>query len=1722
MTIKDSSFPSPPEPYKDRLIDPSQLDPFLHHVVEIDGVKLEIEQIVKGILSEIELARPDHPYLEDCEVSFVGRYVTQLLVKRDCQTNDIDIKVKMPYTPEGLDISNLSLLLEKIVENSLSKLLKLEGPYRENFKKKPGLCPELLTLRDKLAIENYSLPSGTTELPVEISLNTLKDATVPTSDLYDGSFCITFALFDGKLGSKKAGPGEFRLYSLAGPISQIEETVKLCKVRTTALPNESFEQIWFRIVKNITVDKGWDLDAKQNKEFFAKEAKAGELILKNMDSFISKKKLKEPLFYLVNTLFLLPPEDPFPALFLGHLQKNLLKKTENPAPEWLPFLQKVLQEEKNPQEAISLLKGLMPLFAEEVSLKEDNHYQCTFTVNGRNYYILVPPFTEQEKILLSSRRIPQFPLTVSNVKENLAIMDLKDFLFQLKKSLSLASSVEDKTKLSCGSLKQILDHQDKLETIPPLFWEEATIILSLAISEQSKAKPWKDLLMLLIPRIKEAPQEEMKTFLRTLFQKVDALPLPMKEKDPFFYPLHERALLGKPLDLEGFLDQEITPSHTEEIKKCCSLWNMEDPFNFNDNFRTLLQEPEKALKLLEMQLAIENSPDGKIRIALIAYQICKKNPEITLFLEKEIFTKIIPVAEDLQVPYQEILNKRIKHNITEKKPILACNLLKCLPPEDPSISSHLSNLLRACSTNPEKAIQLIQSHFEHHWIAILKEIKEPSLKNTLLTALSRSPNESLQEECLNAFEEDIPRFLALNRDDPLKTIKPLLDKASITRKFNLAQKCIMLADQVDKKVWQDLLNLLVTDANVDSYLQEVPQTIDCLGKWMDFLIPGKLMSEARAIQLFERIQRVQEDPINKLALINRLHPFLKEEDKIVCAEELVRSMQAAIDQNEPLERILPFTTFLLETAGSEKIRSYCFSFFVSNLEKITRLPNTNQNRNTLFKQAEVYFPSSHTQLKAAFVNKRLTLPYDLGPLTLLEAIIANTDNCDFLKESSDLWNNDKINNGLIFLQANPENMKKFIRFASKNMIEFPTSEIIKKMGPHLEEDSRLALFEKGLEELNNLTTAPKRADMEKSLLILLKSSSNKPKLAQTALERLDFYPTGIIKEISSDWKENLISIFIQKIKIQADVIKKLKGPSLEALSINYINCFTEIEKIQRLLERPDVYIPFAKVAYPYIDSLTLNAAEQKTNKTVGIIKSLIKKPFDWSRIPIENQSNALLVLFSCPTFLATQNNIQLLHALKTCPPLLITQKISDKLLRLPSEQKALWIQSLISQLETSSINEDVMFRSLQTHLENGNSRLLEILSLSESTVMGDAESKSTLMKLCDLMIKHRTLPSDKVSACTRALRSILLKNPTLKGCEDLAFNLLKAVHSFRLNSHNSETPLAIQIDFQEYIDFLEKLEVPKGHLIAYLKSERLFLGNSNLYSILKVYDKPQPIFIIKDISIHLALINRIRIHKGTKSENLEIDTSATMLSLYLLSFMCYPNKIPEDDKNNFYQFAKNNIKNPLPLNFLLHEITGDKKIQKFHELVYLSILPAILELSIKELRSLEPEKLESIILDQKSTLIISSASMLLQYLTSSSDLPAHELKEYLLYMIPKLLPDADDLETFFSYYENYVQTGPLPEPFAAPTKRLDYALFLMDLTNHMMGAFMEGKAAPGTLDYLTYKTEQNLSIVSEYLKHDLKPDVIAKLKAIRQENNLPQEKIPALLQDIFNILDTKP
>lgn len=1698
MTSKSSFSNSPSQPYESRSIDSSELAPFLHHVVEINGVKLEVEQIVKGILSEIDLAKQDHPYLEDCEVSFVGRYVTQLLVKKNCQTNDIDIKVKMPHTPEGLDISDLSLLLEKIVENSLTKLLKLEEPYREKFKKNPGLCPKLLTLQDKLAIENYSLSSETKKLPVEISLNTLKDETVPTHALASDSFYISFALFDGKLGSKQAGPGEYRLCSIEGNYAQIEETVKLGKIRTTVLPNDAFEQIWFRMVKDITIDGDWNLDPKSNEEFFTKEAVAGERILKNMDSFISKKEIRAPLFYLVNALFLLPPKDPFPSLFLRHLE-TLLKKAKKPVPEWLSSLEKVLQEEKNPQEAISLLKGLMPLFAEKVSLKEDHHYQCTFTVNGQNYYILVPPFTEDEKHLFSSRRIPQFPLTPSNVKENLSLMSLEKFLLQLKKSLPLATEIEDKTKLSCGSLKQIFtEHHDKLETLSSAFWEEARSIISVAITEQSRPKPWKDLLMLLLPSIKEAPIEEMKTFLRTFFQKVDALPLPMKEKDPFLYPLYARAIMDKSISVGEFLEQEITDSHIEEIKKCCTLWNTEDPFNFNRNFGTLLQEPEKALKLLKMQLAIENSPEGKIKIALRAYQACEMKSELASILEKEFFLEsnreeILLIAERISVPYQTILNRRIEHYIMEKKPVLACSLLKCLPSEDPSIAIHLNNLIKRCEKIPEKAIQVLQSEFAHHSIAVLKE--------------------------------DLPSFLALNKKDPLKTIEPLLVNASPREKNDLAQRCVMLTGEVNEEAQQNLFNLLVKEENVESCLQEVPQTLDCFNKWMNFLKEAHLLSEPVSMQLVERIQRIQEDPINKLIFINRLYPFLKEEDKTICLEQVASTMQRSINQNEPLDKILPFTTFLLKMVVSEeryeKIRFDCFSFFIDRLEEITKLSNTNENRNILFKLAEGYFSSNTTDLKAALVNKCLTLPYERDRVTLLNILITNAENCDFLQRSSEPWSDEKLNNGLIFLQTDPSSMKKFIGFAIKNMIDCPTPDVVKKIGPYLEEDARLILFEKGLEELNKAVMTQKKADIEKSLLILLKSSSNKIKLAKTALERLDFYPAGMIKELSSDWNEDLISIFTQKIKAQAETITKLKGPFLEPQSINYINCLTEIKKPPNLLENPDVYIPFLGVAYPYIFSLSLSPENQKTNKFVGIIESLIKKPLDLSSIPEKNQYDVLLALFSCPTFLATQNNTQLLDAIKNCP-ISIILKMSDRLLTWPSQHKALWVQGLISKLEQGTEDPTLVFQSLQDHLYKKDLELLKILSSSPSTPGKGPRPQSTLMKLTDCIIKYRLLPTDSVSLFTKSLRSILLQNPTLKDSAGLAFKLLKEVHNFRLNQHTPENPLKIQIDFQEYLDFLEKLEVPKGSLIAYLTDNKLFLGNSNLYPILKVYDKPQSIFIIHDMPTHLALINRIRIHKGTKSENLKIDTNLAMLSLYLLSFMSYPYKVPEDDKTNFYSFIKNNIQEDLPLNFLLHEITGDQKIQRFHEILYLIILPTILELSIKELRSLAPKELEQKIFDKRITLIPSSSSMLLYYFTSSSDLPAKELKDYLLYMIPKLFPDTDDLGTFFSHAENYVQRSGMPEHFATPTKRLDYALFLMQLTNHMMATFVEGKVAPKTLDYLAYKTEENLSIVSEYLKHDPKPNVIAKLKAIQQEIALPKEKMPKLLQDICSLLDATP
>ncbi len=1996
-----SSSNSPSPPYDYDPVEPSQLAPFLNHTIEISGKQIKVQDLIEKILSKLDTAKQSNPSLENCEVCFAGRYVTRLLVK-DCETSDIDIKLIISKTKESPELSQISCQLEEIVESALKELLALPNPYRQTFSSR-DLCPSPIIINNKLGVENYVLPSNSQELPVEISLNTLANANVPTHALNSDSFYINFALFNGKLGSKGASPNVYRMYSLDGDCAQVKEDVKAGIIKTTVIASEAFEQIWFRIIKDITLDGGSSLTTETNEQFFAKEAQAGELILKNINSFINKK-IKKPLFYLLNALFLWPPESEFLNLFWGHLQKSIKESLIKPGLEWIAPLQNLLLEEKNPKVAIALLKGLIPHLAKNVILKNESHYQCTFEVDKEKYYILIPIPTDEEKEIIKSKGILSFPkLTLSNLAETLKATTPEGFLYELQHSLPLIPTQEKKTKLFCDSLKQIfLEHQDKMDQLSPAFWNQLTTILSLKTSKIQDKEPWKDLLMTLLFSIPNTPSEEMKTCVTALFSKVHALSPILEEKDKFLYALYAQALLGMPLSLPDFLNLDITDSHIEDIKKFCTLWKIEDPFNFNKNFQELLkQDPAKALKLLEVELAIkkdifsilplaqeqffkgissqereplyqkflenilekEENPEKKIQIALIAYQVFKEAPKIALFLEKNYFTKeavekIININNSLKGSYEKILSDRIEQSISEKKPILACNLLKSLPPGSPSITSHLTNLLKSCSNEPKKAIDAIQEHFSSHWIDILKEIKEPTLRYTLLMALSKmSLTEPLQTECFNAFKEGLPQFpalieesperflsllevqlstggdllsilplaqeqffthvttekgkalyqsflerildkeknlekkiqialiayqtfkeapgtalflektyfaqnnveeilsiaehlkvpyekilskridqctsekkpilacnllkslpandpsitphliklfkicsnepkkaidaiqthfenrfidilngikepalkytliaalsemsptealqkecfhtlkngladyLALKKEDPLKILRPFLKAASDTDKFDLAQKCVLLPETVDKNIKQSLFNQLMADSSLESHFQKTPQTLDGLNKWMDFLIQGNLLPEKTAAQILRKIKEDNKAPIDKLSLINRLSPFLSEENKVSCFEEIALEMQTAIDRKDPIEQILPFTTFILQNPPSsfsteryKEIRSICLAFLVDNLEKVAPLATSNPDINILLEQAKTHLSPPYLDLRAAFINKCLTLPPHLrhpSITALLKDVMTHAENCDFLKESIEIWNNKKIETGLILLQEDPEHMKKFSAFAAENVTDF-SLDIIKKMNPYLTDSSRKALFEKGLEEFHKNLETPKALENEKALLLLLRSAPNKENLSLLALEKLSYYPAGIIKQIALDSNEKFLPIFIRKSIEEASAIKKLKDPIPEERIKNYLYYLTEIKKPPLLLENPDLYISFVKVAYLYISPLS--AIKPKDARLIAAIESAIKKAPDLSKSSEKNQSIALLTSFSCPSNLTDLDHSKLFNLVKSCPSSIIPE-ISKEILKWPSEYRALWIQALSSRLETST--DDKTFLSVEEHLSHMDGKGLKILDAPSKT----PPHESTFMKLSLQMITQRELSSKAVSECTKALRSIFLKNPNFKNSKELAFSLLRDVHFFRMkelyqrqniakemassSTTPPPTPLQIQTDYIEYIEFVENLEVSKGGLIQHLKKQKILLEEGDLYPLLQLYDKPISLFDKKHIRSHLYFLLAVRDPKNHPLSGESLGGPKVYCQiLYLLCLTSKSEKISEQDEIAFYDFVKERIPTPLSMSFLLHTILEDSAMTQFRNTLYISILPPILRMCVKELDSLSAKTIrQAIATDEGTRITYGSAAFLLgSYLNHSTEFSSTEIKNYLLTLLPHLIAPLKDLQLFFSDLEKSVLKEPGSNPLKETTKQLDYALFFIDLKHAMQVEISTGGADPGITNYLENKTLEYLTPVLHYLENNPKPELVLKLKEILQAANLRKGEITGVLQNISTILN---
>ena len=547
------------------------------------------------------------------------------------------------------------------------------------------------------------------------------------------------------------------------------------------------------------------------------------------------------------------------------------------------------------------------------------------------------------------------------------------FFQEMQQFLPLAETLEEKTKIACGSLKRFfIAYENALDYLPDSLWDELSCIVSLAICEQSKGKPWKDLFMVLFKKFQGDLNGRALAFLDGLFYRLPKTSnLTEKAQEKLIFNLYSFSLSNtspklsrnESLCLQEILESKDLRENVSSVRKCFKNREIKDPFNFKSNLTYLLvnKKIEEALNLVRCQenlvgflnmqsdcqelfytkgseparkeylkflmevLTEEKDEKIKLQIALNAYVYLYHIPDLANFIEEKFFFSrlndllklILERDKVFKTSCQQAFHSRLKERLIQEKPVFVCVLLEVLfslSGDRVFVAKYLADLLQRCIENSGKKKKIfseIELQFSSFWSEILAEVKNTSVEKILIIELSkRNPSIEVQRKCFFRCVE------FLTEGEPVEPlISVFLEAVTEKEKFQFIQKCIELhVRKINFRFPENLFETLVNQIpHWKELFQDSSWSLQSLDGCFDFLKKLDLLREDRVESLFLKLPEGDFLNTNSRDVIAKFIPYLTEVLKEECLEKIKNQIDVKIQSKRPLQEVISNMSFMLKS-----------------------------------------------------------------------------------------------------------------------------------------------------------------------------------------------------------------------------------------------------------------------------------------------------------------------------------------------------------------------------------------------------------------------------------------------------------------------------------------------------------------------------------------------------------------------------------------------------------------------------------------------------------------------------------------------------------------------------------------------------------------------------------------------------------------------------------------
>lgn len=873
------------------------------------------------------------------------------------------------------------------------------------------------------------------------------------------------------------------------------------------------------------------------------------------------------------------------------------------------------------------------------------------------------------------------------------------------------------------------------------------------------------------------------------------------------------------------------------------------------------------LECLEKNLKRETHSDSLCQTLLATYADFSDISEIADFLEKNylLSDKVHATIQQFQEPRAiNGLVKRIHHYISDKKPVLACRLLRYLPKESPESKELLYQLLFQSAKDVSKskiAQTAVCQYFPQAWPLILEADIHPIQVPELIVTIILNSSEETKKKYFNKIKEKLCDYSA--EVEPI--ITPLLSDLTDLEKWNcVKQRWLLSENKSSETIGKQILKSII---NPTSIFSKTTWSFSLFSRTLDFFIEQDIMSEEIAELFYVHMHSFIDQ--EKQELLSKIFPYLNQE----IAEQVIEEQKGLLGffQTGFLAQLffIKIKTSLVKSFPQhvDSIRSASFSFFIYHLSSYAEHANKDA-RELVFQDALECFNSESiaNEQKNKLLIQCLTLK-DSSPIipALFSALVANIGNFDLLRNFSV----EQIRTGFQILQTSmkaaqhqlkpKEVLENYLTLFIENSIPFSLEFVKNNYWNYFSEKIKAALVLKmeNLHDLTSIETASDRMFFVRTFLTLFCD----PKMEKVLLKNLEIQK--MFNKITLYCLSRNLDINNSKRVISHSSIKKIIQISLLLYK-----------------KKIGVHKDFALFASFFHNSEIISDEEFKSIARAISFDDLKEKYKENQRYSVDQKKLWFRVLeFKFRTIQAESK-----------------------------ESVENWL-SLLQQLPHCQM-------SLTNTLTPA--QFVDFYPMSFSVALHQISySQETIERMVDHLISMKNHSSSTLSSCCASLIKIL---PGSEEGKNMHRNLIRGVQLFRLNRNFQN-----DLDLQLYLQFLTGLCIEEGKSIEeFLKTNHLWFTNETFGKLIQLYDKNTPFGdCIKTIDEDLYIVGALGDVLAGRNPVYPLTQKAATKCLYWLILSMWPQHvnlnniliflryIKQHTEPHFYQNVLNDFQIPL-------------------------------------------------------------------------------------------------------------------------------------------------------------------------------------------------------------------